>query len=102
MGHNDMSDIGLTVTVTRSLIQVKPDLVYWTGDIMPHDVWENTREDNVRQFNNTLTLLKTYLPGVKVIPAMGNHEGVPVNSFPIPQIKGKCDRAASSSRVPRL
>ncbi|XP_028967824.1 sphingomyelin phosphodiesterase [Galendromus occidentalis] len=67
---------------------VKPDVVYWTGDIMPHDVWENTREDNLRQFNDTLSLLKTHLPAVKVIPAMGNHEGVPVNSFPIPQIKG--------------
>ena len=71
--------------------QVKPDLVYWTGDIMPHDVWENTREDNLRQFNETLSLLKAYLPKVKVLPAMGNHEGVPVNSFPIPQIKGRCD-----------
>lgn len=56
---------------------------------MPHNVWQTTREDNLRQFNRTLKLLRTYLPGTMVIPAMGNHEGVPVNSFPIPQIKGE-------------
>lgn len=59
---------------------------------MPHNVWQTTREENLRQFNRTLQLLSTHLPGVKVIPAMGNHEGVPVNSFPIPQITGESGR----------
>ncbi|XP_022694615.1 sphingomyelin phosphodiesterase-like isoform X3 [Varroa jacobsoni] len=69
--------------------QVKPDYIYWTGDIISHNVWQTTREGNLRQFNRTLDVLRMYVPDVKVIPVIGNHEGVPVNSFPIPQITGR-------------
>ncbi|RMX37741.1 hypothetical protein pdam_00006577 [Pocillopora damicornis] len=38
--------------------------------------------------NYASQLLEKYMPGVTIFPAVGNHEGAPVNSFPPPFITG--------------
>ncbi|XP_071804161.1 sphingomyelin phosphodiesterase-like [Asterias amurensis] len=66
----------------------KIDLVYLTGDIPAHDVWNQTRQDQTSALNETTQYLMKYLPGVPVYSALGNHESSPVNSFPPPFVTG--------------
>ncbi|XP_064489276.1 sphingomyelin phosphodiesterase-like [Ornithodoros turicata] len=66
----------------------KIDYVIWTGDMVPHDIWNVSRTDNLAIMKETAEMIARYLPGVPVFPALGNHEGVPVDSFPLPMVKG--------------
>ncbi|EFA80626.1 saposin B domain-containing protein [Heterostelium album PN500] len=68
--------------------QVTPDYIFWTGDNPPHDVWMQTHETQLNASALITDLLDKYFPGVQVYPAIGNHEGVPVNSFPLPDTGG--------------
>uniref|UniRef100_H3A2K6 Sphingomyelin phosphodiesterase 1 n=1 Tax=Latimeria chalumnae TaxID=7897 RepID=H3A2K6_LATCH len=64
------------------------DVVYWTGDIPAHNIWHQTRQDQLLALNTITDLIKKYLGHVPVYPAVGNHESTPVNSFPPPYIHG--------------
>ncbi|KAM4796838.1 sphingomyelin phosphodiesterase [Rhinophrynus dorsalis] len=64
------------------------DRVYWTGDIPAHNVWEQTREDQLYALKTVTGLIRKYLGEVPVYPAVGNHESAPVNSFPPPYVHG--------------
>ncbi|XP_050420367.1 sphingomyelin phosphodiesterase isoform X2 [Adelges cooleyi] len=58
------------------------DYIIWTGDLPAHDIWNQTREENLAILKETVQQLLTMFPGVPIFPALGNHESVPVNSFP--------------------
>ncbi|KAJ8342378.1 hypothetical protein SKAU_G00323060 [Synaphobranchus kaupii] len=65
------------------------DWVYWTGDIPAHNVWAQTRSQQLRELVTITRLIQKYLgPNVTVYPAVGNHESTPVNSFPPPFVHG--------------
>ncbi|KAM9455654.1 sphingomyelin phosphodiesterase [Clarias gariepinus] len=65
------------------------DWVYWTGDIPAHDVWSQTRAQQLNELTTISRLIRKYLgPDVNVFPAVGNHESTPVNSFPPPFVHG--------------
>ncbi|XP_026226069.1 sphingomyelin phosphodiesterase [Anabas testudineus] len=65
------------------------DWVYWTGDIPAHNVWSQTRKQQLSELSVVSRLIHKYLgPNVTVYPAIGNHESTPVNSFPPPFIRG--------------
>lgn len=64
------------------------DWIYWTGDLPPHNVWNQSRDYELFILNTTVSLLQKYLPNKIVYPAVGNHESSPVNSFPPPYITG--------------
>ncbi|CAH1801877.1 unnamed protein product [Owenia fusiformis] len=66
----------------------KFDYIVWTGDLPPHNVWNQTRNDQLSQIKNLTAMLNIYFPGKAIFPAVGNHESVPVNSFPQPSITG--------------
>ncbi|GBL78306.1 Sphingomyelin phosphodiesterase [Araneus ventricosus] len=66
----------------------KIDYVIWTGDIPPHDIWNYTRDDVIHLLHTASKVMFKYFSHVPIFPALGNHESSPVNSFPIPQIKG--------------
>ncbi|XP_077499855.1 sphingomyelin phosphodiesterase-like [Amblyomma americanum] len=67
----------------------KVDYVIWTGDMVPHDVWNTSRAGNLAVTKYTADAIAKFLPGVPVFPAVGNHEGHPANCFPPPEQKGK-------------
>ena len=69
-------------------IQESFDWVYLTGDLPPHNVWNQSRDYELSILNTTVALLRKYLPNKVVFPAVGNHESSPVNSFPPPYIVG--------------
>ncbi|KAM4683543.1 sphingomyelin phosphodiesterase [Amazona ochrocephala] len=62
--------------------------VYWTGDIPAHDVWQQSRRDQVRALSTVTAALRRRLGTVPVFPAVGNHEATPVNAFPPPYVRG--------------
>lgn len=65
------------------------DWVYWTGDIPAHNVWSQTRNQQLSELRVVSRLILRHLgPNVTVYPAIGNHESTPVNSFPPPFIHG--------------
>ncbi|KAK7076988.1 Sphingomyelin phosphodiesterase [Halocaridina rubra] len=72
---------------------IPPDLdfILWTGDLVPHNVWNITREENLMIIKECVQMLADNFPGVPVFPAIGNHESDPVNSFPQPYIDNEFD-----------
>ncbi|KAK9968276.1 hypothetical protein ABG768_002610 [Culter alburnus] len=65
------------------------DWVYWTGDIPAHNVWSQTRKQQLNELTTITRLILKHLgPNVTVYPAVGNHESTPVNSFPPPFVHG--------------
>ena len=52
------------------------DLIYWTGDLPAHDIWNQTREGNKEIVRATALQLQKFFPEVPVFPALGNHESV--------------------------
>ncbi|XP_042149253.1 sphingomyelin phosphodiesterase-like [Ixodes scapularis] len=67
----------------------KIDYVIWTGDVVAHDIWNTSREKTLAMIDYTSMSLAEYMgPSVPVYPAVGNHEGEPVNSFPLPGMEG--------------
>ncbi|NXY85980.1 ASM phosphodiesterase, partial [Alcedo cyanopectus] len=85
-------------TIESLLAQVAPggaagtgggfSAVYWTGDIPAHDVWRQSRRDQLVALGTVSRLLRRYLGTVPVYPAVGNHEATPVNAFPPPFVTG--------------
>ncbi|GAV05396.1 hypothetical protein RvY_15537 [Ramazzottius varieornatus] len=58
------------------------DYILWTGDLPPHDVWNQTKQMQLIILKMTTKYLRTFFPKTPVFPALGNHESVPVDSFP--------------------
>lgn len=56
--------------------------ILWTGDNAPHDNWRTSRRDMLTATSTITVLLRRYFPDVPVIPVIGNHDSVPINSFP--------------------
>ncbi|XP_072029445.1 sphingomyelin phosphodiesterase-like [Amphiura filiformis] len=67
----------------------KIDFVYVTGDLPAHNVWNQSRTDQLDILREVADFFVRYLPGIKVYFAVGNHESAPVNSFPPPYVTGK-------------
>lgn len=64
------------------------DVAYWTGDIPAHNVWQQSRADQLHALRTVTALVQKYLGPLPVYPAVGNHETVPVNAFPPPHMPG--------------
>ncbi|XP_049295450.1 sphingomyelin phosphodiesterase isoform X1 [Anopheles funestus] len=63
------------------------DFIIWTGDLPPHDVWNQTKEENLKVLKETVKQMTEKFPGIPIFPALGNHESAPVNSFPPPYVQ---------------
>ena len=63
------------------------DIIYWTGDLPAHDIWNQSRAGNSGVVRATAQQLVSHFPGLPVLPALGNHESVPVDSFPPPSVE---------------
>ncbi|CAG0884083.1 unnamed protein product [Darwinula stevensoni] len=74
------------ITVQKTLehvAQTHPDadIILWTGDQPPHDIWDQSIEENVATTNVTVALMKEYFPSTPIFPVVGNHEAWPVNIY---------------------
>ena len=52
-----------------------------TGDLPAHNVWNQSREDQLFVFKTLVAMLKKYLPDKIIYPTLGNHESAPVNRY---------------------
>ncbi|XP_011501160.1 PREDICTED: sphingomyelin phosphodiesterase-like [Ceratosolen solmsi marchali] len=57
------------------------DYIIWTGDLPPHDIWNQTKEENLKNLQVTCKLIATYFEGIPIFPSVGNHESCPVDSY---------------------
>ena len=60
-------------------ITLQFDYVIFTGDIPAHNVWNQTRSEQLSAMDVLTKYLKTYLPDKIVYNTLGNHESAPVN-----------------------
>ena len=71
--------------------EVKPDVVFWTGDITPHDQWQQTLAETERYTANFTSWMKEHLGQYALFPIEGNHDFEVSNSQdfskPDPMIK---------------
>ena len=56
------------------------DYIMWTGDLVPDDVWDTSKEENLMINFELLSLMKLYFPNTTMYPTLGNHESHPVNT----------------------
>ncbi|XP_011303541.1 sphingomyelin phosphodiesterase [Fopius arisanus] len=57
------------------------DLIYFTGDIIDHGVWETSRSANSRSLHKIFKKMKETFRDHPIYPIFGNHEPHPLNQF---------------------
>ena len=60
--------------------ELKPDVLFWTGDMSPHSVWENSNEE-VAEVNWVIAkeMQQVFGEELMIYPLQGNHDVWPVN-----------------------
>ena len=53
----------------------------FTGDFPAHDVWLQSKQNNIEHGKVATDLVKKYFPASVVLPNIGNHEPWPCNRF---------------------
>ncbi|CAF0932808.1 unnamed protein product [Rotaria sordida] len=65
----------------------KIDFIYYTGDLPPHNVWNQSREQQLYSLKTINELLAKTFPNKTFYSAVGNHEAAPCNLFPTPNVR---------------
>ncbi|CAF2554038.1 unnamed protein product [Rotaria sp. Silwood2] len=63
------------------------DFIYYTGDLPAHNVWNQSRSDQLYSLNTINNMLATIFPNKTFYSAVGNHEAAPCNLYPTPNIR---------------
>ncbi|CAF3614912.1 unnamed protein product [Rotaria sordida] len=63
------------------------DFIYYTGDLPAHNVWNQSRTDQLYSINTINNMLATIFPNKTFYSAVGNHEAAPCNLYPTPNIR---------------
>lgn len=60
--------------------EIKPDVLFFTGDMTPHDVWENSEPEVIfYQYAISKEMQELFEDQINVYPLQGNHDTFPVN-----------------------
>lgn len=75
----------------QNIAHTHPDIDYimWTGDLPPHDIWLQTKNDSLKVLVESVKQIQNVFPNSVILPAVGNHEGIPAGNFPPPWNKDK-------------
>ncbi|CAF4257182.1 unnamed protein product, partial [Rotaria sp. Silwood2] len=65
----------------------KVDFIYYTGDLPAHNVWNQSRSDQLYSINTINNMLATMFPNKTFYSTVGNHEAAPCNLYPTPNIR---------------
>jgi len=60
--------------ITLSFYFLKIDFIYYTGDTPAHNVWNQSRSDQLYSINTINNMLATIFPNKTFYSAVGNHE----------------------------
>eukprot|EP01135_Chromosphaera_perkinsii_P008700 Nk52_evm33s1444 gene=Nk52_evmTU33s1444 len=63
----------------------KVDMIFYTGDNPPHDLYEESAKRQLNATQETVDLLSKYFPKTPIYPVYGNHESFPANLFFTPR-----------------
>lgn len=63
------------------------DLIYWTGDVTPHDSWRETRLKSIQTSQVINNYLKVFTKNKMVVPVFGNHVAVPIGRSDISMLE---------------
>ncbi|KAF2899912.1 hypothetical protein ILUMI_06276 [Ignelater luminosus] len=76
----------LIENMLQNIVEKHPDIDYiiWTGDLPPHDIWNQTKGESLEILKKSVKQMQDAFPHVPILPALGNHEGIPAGSFPPP------------------
>ena len=88
-GNCDVPSVTFDNLLKHLSTKEKIDYIIWTGDIPAHEVWNETKETQLNFVDYFTTTMLKYFPQTPVFCTVGNHESVPVNSFPQPSVHGK-------------
>ncbi|KAJ3113294.1 hypothetical protein HDU96_003563 [Phlyctochytrium bullatum] len=82
--------VALARSAFRAIKQAVPkiDAVIITGDLVPHNLWETSKDKVFEELEVAINLIKAELPGVQVIPAIGNHDTAPTNYWAPTDLSG--------------
>jgi len=85
----------LLYALLKHLKHQHPDIAYvlWTGDNAPHSVHETSRSQTLASNRAVTEAIQDTFPDTLVIPALGNHDTHPVNSFPPPHVPSRFSNA---------
>ncbi|KAF0313454.1 Sphingomyelin phosphodiesterase [Amphibalanus amphitrite] len=94
----------LLVSLLHHVRATHPDVAYilWSGDNSAHNVHEVTRRQTVAANQAVTDLLRRVFPRALVLPAVGNHDSHPVNSFPPPTLGGRFSNSWLFSALRRM
>ena len=59
--------------------EFKFDFIYMTGDIPPHNVWNQTKSEQLHAIDVLTDLFLKYFPNKVIYSTLGNHEAAPCN-----------------------
>ena len=61
--------------------QIKPDIAFWGGDSIPHNLAGNNKDSNAESLIKTAHTVFKSLAGVPIYMTLGNHESFPQDTF---------------------
>ncbi|RZC38634.1 sphingomyelin phosphodiesterase-like [Asbolus verrucosus] len=78
----------LIQNMLKSIAEEHPDIDYiiWTGDLPPHDIWNQSKESNLNIIQETVEQMFEIFPNTPIFPALGNHESIPAGNFAPPWV----------------
>lgn len=61
--------------------EIQPDILFWTGDNSPHNVWSNSNEEVAEATASITKIIQAHFDNtnISVYPIQGNHDTWPVN-----------------------
>ena len=80
--HCDVPEKTLDTMLEYIVTEVKPDILFWTGDNSPHNVYNNTEEEVTNYTIHVTEMIKARLGStdITVLPVHGNHDVWPVDT----------------------
>jgi sphingomyelin phosphodiesterase len=73
----DLNELTLKNLLSYINDEVKPDVVMWGGDSIPHNIDTLTFATNVQIMKNISAEVLTQLDGTRIYPTIGNHDTYP-------------------------
>ncbi|CAF1435418.1 unnamed protein product [Adineta ricciae] len=86
-GHCDLPYWTAQTILNYAANTEKIDFIYYTGDTPPHNIWNQSRADQLYSINTINHLLAKTFPDKMIYSTIGNHEAAPCNLFPTPNIR---------------
>ncbi|KAJ4147927.1 hypothetical protein LMH87_002421 [Akanthomyces muscarius] len=80
--HKCDTPVNLEQSMYKAIKEAVPDVAFalFTGDIVDHTIWNTTKESNIHDISDAMTIMDSHLN--TVYGTVGNHEMSPVNLIP--------------------